>query len=142
MRQVVDTLVWLAMIMVIAAVVYFTPRLANYVTDDVVTRVSQLTHETSEHSHLTMRSTGRSFDRSLADAVSPGFDARAMRMPTRTGRPAYTPCRPVRLVGHNRSTSQLFKKAIASAVRLRMSSIWSVDWKPMMNASTVPSPST
>ena len=32
MRQVVDTLVWLAMIMVIAAVVYFTPRLANYVT--------------------------------------------------------------------------------------------------------------
>ena len=32
MRQVVDTLVWLAMIMVVAAVVYFTPRLANYVT--------------------------------------------------------------------------------------------------------------
>ncbi len=32
MRQVVDTLVWLAMISVIAAVVYFTPRLANYVT--------------------------------------------------------------------------------------------------------------
>jgi len=32
MRQVVDTLVWLAMILVIAAVVYFTPRLANYVT--------------------------------------------------------------------------------------------------------------
>ncbi len=32
MRQVVDTLVWLAMIMVIAAVVYFTPRLASYVT--------------------------------------------------------------------------------------------------------------
>jgi hypothetical protein len=31
MRQVVDTLVWLAMIGVIAAVVYFTPRLANYV---------------------------------------------------------------------------------------------------------------
>jgi hypothetical protein len=32
MRQVVDTLVWLAMIMVVAAVVYFTPRLASYVT--------------------------------------------------------------------------------------------------------------
>jgi hypothetical protein len=32
MRQVVDTLVWLAMITVIAAVVYFTPRLASYVT--------------------------------------------------------------------------------------------------------------
>ena len=37
---------------------------------------------------------------------------------------------------------QLFKNAIASAVRLRMSSIWSVDWNPMMKASTVPSPST
>jgi hypothetical protein len=32
MRQVVDTLVWLAMIVVVAGVVYFTPRLANYVT--------------------------------------------------------------------------------------------------------------
>jgi hypothetical protein len=31
MRQVGDTLVWLAMIGVVAAVVYFTPRLANYV---------------------------------------------------------------------------------------------------------------
>jgi hypothetical protein len=32
MRQIADTLVWLAMIMVIAGVIYFTPRLANYVT--------------------------------------------------------------------------------------------------------------
>jgi hypothetical protein len=32
MRQVGDTLVWLAMITVVAAVVYFTPRLASYVT--------------------------------------------------------------------------------------------------------------
>jgi len=31
MRQVGDTLVWLAMIGVVAAVVYFTPRLASYV---------------------------------------------------------------------------------------------------------------
>ena len=31
MRQVGDTLVWLAMITVVVAVVYFTPRLANYV---------------------------------------------------------------------------------------------------------------
>ena len=31
MRQVGDTLVWLAMITVVGAVVYFTPRLANYV---------------------------------------------------------------------------------------------------------------
>jgi hypothetical protein len=31
MRQVGDTLVWLAMIGLVAAVVYFTPRLANYV---------------------------------------------------------------------------------------------------------------
>ena len=31
MRQVGDTLVWLAMISVVGAVVYFTPRLANYV---------------------------------------------------------------------------------------------------------------
>jgi hypothetical protein len=31
MRQVGDTLVWLAMIAVVAAVVYFTPRVANYV---------------------------------------------------------------------------------------------------------------
>ena len=31
MRQVGDTLVWLAMIGVVAAVVYFTPRIANYV---------------------------------------------------------------------------------------------------------------
>jgi len=30
MRQVGDALVWLAMIAVVAAVVYFTPRLANY----------------------------------------------------------------------------------------------------------------
>jgi hypothetical protein len=30
MRQVGDALVWLAMIGVVAAVVYFTPRLANY----------------------------------------------------------------------------------------------------------------
>jgi hypothetical protein len=56
MRQVVDTLVWLAMIMVIAAVVYFTPRLANYVTamttehgQDCVTchGAVNLTHDTS-----------------------------------------------------------------------------------------------
>jgi hypothetical protein len=32
MRQIGDTLVWLAMITVVAAVVYFTPRLASYVT--------------------------------------------------------------------------------------------------------------
>jgi hypothetical protein len=31
MRQVADTLVWFAVILVIAAVVYFTPRFANYV---------------------------------------------------------------------------------------------------------------
>jgi hypothetical protein len=31
MRQVGDTLVWLAMIGVVAAVVYFTPRVARYV---------------------------------------------------------------------------------------------------------------
>jgi hypothetical protein len=31
MRQVGDTLVWLAMIGLVAAVVYFTPRLASYV---------------------------------------------------------------------------------------------------------------
>jgi hypothetical protein len=30
MRQVGDTLVWLAMIGVVVAVVYFTPRLASY----------------------------------------------------------------------------------------------------------------
>jgi hypothetical protein len=30
MRQVRDTLVWLAMIMVVAAVIYVTPRAANY----------------------------------------------------------------------------------------------------------------
>ena len=31
MRQVGDTLVWLAMIGVVAAVIYFTPRVAQYV---------------------------------------------------------------------------------------------------------------
>ncbi len=31
MRQVGDTLVWLGLISVVAAVVYFTPRLASYV---------------------------------------------------------------------------------------------------------------
>ena len=31
MRQVGDTLVWLGLILVLAAVVYFTPRLADYV---------------------------------------------------------------------------------------------------------------
>jgi hypothetical protein len=31
MRQVGDTLVWLAMIGVVVAVVYFTPQLASYV---------------------------------------------------------------------------------------------------------------
>jgi hypothetical protein len=31
MRQIGDTLVWLAMIGLVAAVVYFTPRLASYV---------------------------------------------------------------------------------------------------------------
>jgi hypothetical protein len=31
MRQLGDTLVWLAMIMVVGAVVYFAPRLASYV---------------------------------------------------------------------------------------------------------------
>ena len=54
MRQIGDTLVWLAMITVIAAVVYFTPRLASYVTsmsnEHAVDYVSsagslQLTHE-------------------------------------------------------------------------------------------------
>jgi hypothetical protein len=32
MRQVRDTLVWLAMILVVLAVIQFTPRLANYVS--------------------------------------------------------------------------------------------------------------
>ena len=32
MRQVGDTLVWLGLIVVLAAVVYFTPRFANYFT--------------------------------------------------------------------------------------------------------------
>jgi hypothetical protein len=31
MRHVGDTLAWLAMILVVTAVLYFTPRLANYV---------------------------------------------------------------------------------------------------------------
>ncbi len=31
MRQVRDTLVWLAMILVVGAVIYVTPRVANYV---------------------------------------------------------------------------------------------------------------
>ena len=34
MRQVGDMLVWLALIVVIAAVVYFTPRVANYVASE------------------------------------------------------------------------------------------------------------
>ncbi len=32
MRQFGDTLVWLGLILVVAAVVYFTPRLASYVS--------------------------------------------------------------------------------------------------------------
>ena len=32
MRQVGDMLVWLAVILVVAGVVYYTPRVANYVT--------------------------------------------------------------------------------------------------------------
>ena len=32
MRQVGDTLVWLGLIMVVAAVVYFTPRFASYLS--------------------------------------------------------------------------------------------------------------
>lgn len=32
MRQVGDTLVWFAVILVVVAVVYFSPRVANYVT--------------------------------------------------------------------------------------------------------------
>jgi hypothetical protein len=32
MRQVADTLVWLALIVVVVAVVYFTPQLASYVS--------------------------------------------------------------------------------------------------------------
>jgi hypothetical protein len=35
MRQVGDMLVWLAVILVVAAVVYYTPRVASYVTRDV-----------------------------------------------------------------------------------------------------------
>lgn len=31
MRQVGDTMVWLGMIVLVAAVIYFTPRLASYV---------------------------------------------------------------------------------------------------------------
>jgi hypothetical protein len=31
MRQVGDTMVWLGMILLVAAVIYFTPRLASYV---------------------------------------------------------------------------------------------------------------
>lgn len=32
MRQVGDTLVWLALVAMVAAVLYFTPRVASYVT--------------------------------------------------------------------------------------------------------------
>jgi hypothetical protein len=34
MRQVGDMLVWLALILVVAGVVYFTPRFANYVASE------------------------------------------------------------------------------------------------------------
>jgi peptidoglycan/LPS O-acetylase OafA/YrhL len=37
MRQVADTLAWLGMIVVVAAVIYFTPRLANYVNASTAT---------------------------------------------------------------------------------------------------------
>jgi hypothetical protein len=37
MRQVGDTLIWLAMISVVVAVVYFTPRLASYVAASMAT---------------------------------------------------------------------------------------------------------
>jgi hypothetical protein len=34
MRQLGDMLVWLGLIVVVAAVVYFTPRIANYVASE------------------------------------------------------------------------------------------------------------
>ena len=47
MRQVGDTLVWLAMIGVVVAVVYFTPRLANYVgTVSDYSRAASTSNET------------------------------------------------------------------------------------------------
>ena len=37
MRHVGDTLAWLGMILVVAAVIYFTPRLASYVAASTAT---------------------------------------------------------------------------------------------------------
>ena len=54
MRQVRDSLVWLAMIFVVAAVIYVTPRVANYVRASEADHVgsSVTTHEVAlDHHH-------------------------------------------------------------------------------------------
>lgn len=51
MRQVGDTLIWLALILVVAGVVYFTPRLATYVTAATADYgVGQAGHRSAQHS--------------------------------------------------------------------------------------------
>jgi hypothetical protein len=50
MRQVGDMLVWLAMILVVAAVVYFTPQVADYVSSKELRSSSRsVTRHVSHH---------------------------------------------------------------------------------------------
>jgi hypothetical protein len=59
MRQVGDTLVWLAMIGVVAAVVYFTPRLASYLGSG------------NEHSRSNIASSGIAYHQDDASVQTP-----------------------------------------------------------------------
>ena len=150
MRQVGDTLVWLAMIGVVAAVVYFTPRLASYVgsgsdhTRNHDTSSEIAYHQDNASVQLPEKKTGLSPQ--VIHLASSERNRRIARTVDAIEAVAFAACHSasttsVRPDASNRY-GQLFRNAIASAVRLRMSSIWSVDWKPMMKALTVPSPST
>jgi hypothetical protein len=59
MRQFLDALVWLAMISVVAAVIYFTPRFAN-------------SSATTDYRH------GQECEGSCAEITSPNFDSADM----------------------------------------------------------------
>ncbi len=60
MRQVGDMLVWLVLIVVVAAVVYFTPRFANYVAS-----------EQSEHARDSRTSRVMAYQRSESTDATP-----------------------------------------------------------------------
>ena len=78
MRQVGDTLVWLALIVVVAAVVYFTPRVASYVSTREDASLTGRRRRGLAHRRRRGRGARRGYPLIGATATRPGLGSRAV----------------------------------------------------------------